>query len=134
MLANALVCATVPTTDLDRARDFFGKVLGLREGNPCDSAGTIYHAGGGTILHVYERPWLAAGHTVATFLVEDLQAAMAGLRSRGVVFEEYDLADLTTVNGVHHGEGGFEVAWVKDPDGNVLAIEQPAGGRVTAAG
>jgi hypothetical protein len=78
------------------------------------------------MLHVYERPssTAAAEHTVAIFLVKDLEGVMSDLRGRGVSFEEYDMPGLKTVNGVYSDESGFKGSWVKDPDGNTLGLEQ----------
>jgi catechol 2,3-dioxygenase-like lactoylglutathione lyase family enzyme len=126
MLANALVCATIPTTDLERAKRFYGETLGLPEGRLGVEGGVFYETGQGTMFRVYERP---AGHmpaeqTVAVFLVEDLEREMSELRKRGVTFEEYDLPNLKTKNGVYSDSSGFKGSWVKDPDGNVLGLTQ----------
>lgn len=53
---------------------------------------------------------------------DDLPTIVADLRGRGVTFEEYDLPDLKTVNGIA-SVGDVRAAWCKDPDGNILAIE-----------
>ena len=125
MLADALVCATLPATDLERARRFYGETLGLREADFGVEGGVFYEAGRGTMFRVYERPPSAAGHTVAVFLVDDLEEEMATLRSRGVVFEEYDMPGLRTEGGVFSDEhSGFKGSWVKDPDGNILGLTQ----------
>jgi catechol 2,3-dioxygenase-like lactoylglutathione lyase family enzyme len=127
MLSNALVCATLPTTDLERARRFYGETLGLAEADFGVEGGVFYKAGGGGMFRVYERPpgHAPAQHTVAVFLVTDLEQEMSGLRSRGVTFEEYDLPRLRTENGVYEDEGsGFKGSWVKDPDGNILGLTQ----------
>jgi catechol 2,3-dioxygenase-like lactoylglutathione lyase family enzyme len=126
MLANALVCATIPTTDLERAKSFYGQTLGLPEGRVGVEGGVFYEAGEGTMFRVYERP---AGHTtaqqtVAVFLVEDLEQEMSELRKRGVSFEEYDLPNLKTEEGVYSDSSGFKGSWVKDPDGNILGLTQ----------
>jgi catechol 2,3-dioxygenase-like lactoylglutathione lyase family enzyme len=60
---------------------------------------------------------------VAAFVVDDVDAAVAGLRERGVVFEEYDLPGLRTEGGIAT-LGPVRAAWFKDPDGNILAVEQ----------
>ena len=73
MLANALVCATLLTTDLDRAKCFYGDMLGLPEADFGVEGGVFYTAGAGTMFRVYERPPSTAEHTVAVFLVEDLE-------------------------------------------------------------
>ncbi len=124
MLANALVCATLPTTDLDRAKRFYGDMLGLPEADFGVEGGVLYTAGAGTMFRVYERPPSTAEHTVAVFLVE-LEQEMAELRDRGVSFEEYDLPGLKTENGIYSDEqSGFKGSWVKDPDGNIVGLTQ----------
>ena len=128
MLANALVCATLPTTDLERAKRFYGETLGLPEADLGVEGGVFYTAGAGTMFRVYERPPSTAGHTVAVFLVEDLEQEMSELRNRGVSFEEYDLPGLKTVSGIYSDEqSGFRGSWLKDPDGNILGFTQILG-------
>jgi len=123
MLGDARVDATIPTADLDRARDFYGGTLGLR---PTDRAlrgrEVVYDCGGGTRLLLYERQKTGtADHTLAHFIVDDLEATVQTLRGRGVTFEEYDLPDITTVDGVATF-ADFKAAWFRDPDGNIIAI------------
>lgn len=64
--------------------------------------------------------------------VTDIEATVAALRSRGVVFEGYDLPGLTTVNGIAQIAGNYpskgrgeKGAWFKDSEGNLLGIGQP---------
>lgn len=128
LLTNARICATVATTDLQRARHFYEAKLGLKIVVADERRGVYYHAGGGTMLNLYERDHTAPEQSVATFLVADLEKVMTNLRSHGVSFEEYDLPDLKTVDGVYSDQTGFKVSWFKDPDGNLLGIEQlPSG-------
>jgi hypothetical protein len=55
---------------------------------------------------------------------QDIEEVVAGLRARGVVFEEYDIPGVEIVDGIAtiEGEGGHRVAWFKDLDGNVVAL------------
>ena len=123
-----VVC--VPVSDVDRAAEFYGKVLGLelqarREDLP-ENREVEFRGGNGTLL-AYES--VGAGqsrHTVAGFRVRDLDAAVAALRERGVKFEDYDLPDLKTENGIAT-VGDVRAAWCRDPDGNILAIESVSG-------
>jgi catechol 2,3-dioxygenase-like lactoylglutathione lyase family enzyme len=127
VLANVPVCATLPTSDLDRARRFYGEALGLTEGPISVGGGAFFMAGGGTMLRIYERPpgYTPAEYTVVGFLVEDLEEEMSELRDRGVTFEEYDLPRLKTENGVYTDEQrGAKGSWIRDPDGNILALTQ----------
>jgi predicted enzyme related to lactoylglutathione lyase len=82
MLANAPICASLPTTDVARAKGFYGTRLGLPQAAIGVEGGVFFNGGGGTMLRLYERPPLRtpAEHTVAAFLVEDLDEAMSELR------------------------------------------------------
>ena len=126
MLDKARITAIVPVSDLEAAIDFYEARLGLRLDERRDDLPTNREAelsGGSGNLLLYES--VGAGksrHTVAAFRVDELDAVVAGLRNRGVVFEEYDLPDLKTVDGIA-SIGDVRGAWCKDPDGNILALE-----------
>ncbi len=122
MLANAPVYASLPTTDLARSRGFYEHTLGLKAEPEEEEGALTFRAGGGTVLLVYQRPPSRAEHTVAFFVVDDFDRVFAGLRERGVVFEEYDMPELTTENGVARRSDGKRIAWFKDPDGNILGL------------
>ena len=126
MLSNAPVCPTLPVVNLDKAKKFYTEILGLKEAENSEAGGLNFQCGKGTTLYIYERSTpTKADNTACSFEVENLEAEMADLRSRGVVFEEYDFPGLKTVNGVAE-MGGYKAAWFKDPDGNILAIGQSA--------
>ena len=123
-LSDARVEATVAVSDMARAKAYFSDTLGLTQvGGEADFF-AVFECGG-TRLNIYPSPYVgSAKSTVATFVVTDLDAAMAALRQNGVVFEEYDMTDgPTTVNGVAEA-GGVRSAWFKDPDGNTFAVGQ----------
>ncbi len=125
MLGQSQVTAIIPISDRGRTIDFFTQTLGLRV---AQETGTdiVFAAGQGTLIGAYESGYAGkAEHTQAAFLVDDLEAAMAGLRERGVTFEEYDLPGLKTVDGIADLEGE-RGAWFKDPDGNILALGERA--------
>jgi hypothetical protein len=84
----------------------------------------VHYHSGSTYFDIYPtRASGNAGHTLAGWVVEDIEAVVAELRNRGVVFEEYDFPGLKTVNGV--AELSTErTAWFKDSEGNILAIAQ----------
>jgi catechol 2,3-dioxygenase-like lactoylglutathione lyase family enzyme len=123
MLTGAQVMAIVPTTDLARAKAFYGETLGLVEANvPTPGPQVIYRCGGNTLLEIYERPTAsAAQHTLASWEVGDLRAAVDQLRNRGVGFEQYDLPEVKTEDGIS-ATGALREAWFRDPDGNILRI------------
>jgi hypothetical protein len=74
------------------------------------------------MLHIYKTSAAAPEHTAAVFLVASLYETMAGLRDRGISFEECDAPDLKTENGIFRDPDGFESAWFRDPDGNIIAL------------
>lgn len=122
MLADAPVYATIPARDFDRAKQFYRDTLGLKVIE--DRADGTRFECAGTQLYVY--PTYApevAGHTLANWEVDDLDAEMTELRARGITFEEYDFPGLKTVNGVAE-MGGERGAWFKDSEGNILAVGQ----------
>lgn len=110
---------------------------GRRLSTPTPSASSSRTAGphgdltfecGGSEFGIYETPSGGqAAHTLASFKVSDLDAEMAGLRGKGVVFEEYDLPGLKTVDGVVEDEG-MRAAWFKDSEGNILCLNERTAG------
>ena len=127
MLTDARIMAIVPTTDIARAKAFYGETLGLTDANASTPGPqVIYRCGGGTLLEVYERPTAGkAQHTLASWEVGDLRAAVDQLRNRGVRFEEYDLPEVKTEDGIST-TGDLQEAWFRNPDGNILRIHSQA--------
>jgi len=122
MLEDSLVVPTIPVTDLERSKAFYGEVLGLTAID--ESPFSIrYRAGKGSQLSVFKRGPVGRGHTVAHFEVADLETSVAELRERGAVFEEYTEGPLQTTNSIAQ-IGPARGAWLKDPDGNVLGFRQ----------
>lgn len=124
MLDAAPITAVVTTTDLERARGFYEGRLGLEQADMAmpEGGAVMYRGGRGTTLLVYRRATAGDSEaTCANFSVGDVEAAVEELRRRGVVFEDYDLPEIKTENGIAT-MGEFKSAWFKDPDGNILAI------------
>src|SRR5437764_12671445 len=131
MLGNAKVATRLPAQDLERARAFYSEKLGLEpaEERP---GGLRYRVAGGEFA-IYQSGGAPSGdHTQMGFEVEDIDAAVAALRQRGVVFEEYDIPGLTTVGGIADIEGNYPSkgrgergAWFGDSEGNMLGLGQP---------
>jgi catechol 2,3-dioxygenase-like lactoylglutathione lyase family enzyme len=116
--------ATIPAKDLDGTRKFYEGVLGLEVvmENP---AGITYRSGD-SVVSLYPTEFAGtAQHTLGGFIVDDVDAAVADLRARGVTFEEYDMPGLKTENGIAE-LGGERGAWFKDPEGNILSVFQTA--------
>ena len=128
MLTDARVMAIVPTTDLARAKGFYGQTLGLTDLQvSAPGPQVFYRCGGGTLLEVYQRPTAGdAQHTLASWEVSDVRVAVDQLRDRGVRFEDYDLPEVKTDDGVATA-GDYQEAWFRDPDGNILRIHSQMG-------
>jgi catechol 2,3-dioxygenase-like lactoylglutathione lyase family enzyme len=123
MLKNAVVSPTLPAVDLKRARKFYEDVLGLKVIKEDSSPGILFQAGKGTSIYIYQRGATKADHTAADFKVDDVEAEVKALKTRGVKFEEYDIPSMgiKTVNGVATMKG-YKGAWFKDTEGNILGI------------
>ena len=110
--------------DLDRAREFYGETLGLEV--TANEEGLELHLAGGANVFVYPKPDHApASFTILNFPVEDVEAAVDELNSRGVVTKIYTDPDFgTDAKGIAHGGPGRgpDIAWFTDPAGNVLSV------------
>lgn len=131
MLKHSHVATRLPARDLDRARAFYAEKLGLE---PVEerSGGLLYQCGGGRFALFASTGTASGDHTQMAWEVDDLEAVVEELRSRGVVFEEVDVPGFRTVGGIAHVEGNYpsagtgeRAAWFRDSEGNLLGIGQP---------
>jgi len=123
MLKDARIVPYIPVANVARARAFYEERIGLVAKEEY-AGGVIYECGDGSWVFMY--PSAGAGTSRAStafWAVDDVVAEVAALRKKGVVFEEYDMPGLKTVNGIATG-GGAKTAWFKDTEGNILAISQ----------
>ena len=123
-LTHRAVAMMLPVTDVDRARTFYSESLGLDYTGTNDEGSAMFALEGGSTLLLLPRPdGTRSESTAMSFEVDDINSEIKDLEDRGVVFEDYDLPDLKTVD--HICEFGTEkAAWFKDPDGNVLCVHQ----------
>jgi catechol 2,3-dioxygenase-like lactoylglutathione lyase family enzyme len=107
--------------DITRAREFYGQTLGLRTSE--DNGLLTLHLAGERPVIVYPKPGHnPAEYTILNFPVDDIDAAVDGLSARGVSFERYEGFDQDE-RGIARGAGGGpDIAWFKDPAGNILAV------------
>jgi len=125
----------LPAQDLARARAFYAEKLGLEplEERP---GGLRYRSGSGFFALFQSAGAPSGTHTQMGWEVDDIEAVVAELRGRGVVFEAYDLPGLRTVNGIAEVAGNYpskggvgeRAAWFRDSEGNLLGIGQPITG------
>lgn len=107
--------------NLEKAKEFYGKVLGI-EVKELPNMGLELHVAGGNPIFVYPKD---SGHVPATFTVlnfpvDNLEAAVDELNKKGITFEQYPQMG-TNAKGISQQEG-MSMAWFKDPAGNILAI------------
>ena len=122
MITATMVVATVPVTDLDRAKTFYGDTLGLTFlwENP---VAVRYRCGPASEISVFKRPPVATEHTLAHFEVDDIEATVEDLAGKGVEFLDYTKGPLTTTGHIAR-LGPARAAWFHDPDGNTLGLRQ----------
>lgn len=118
----------ISVDDLGKAKTFYSEVLGLELVD--ETMGLMYRLGSGSRFFVYDKPdHQPATFTVLNFRVDDIDAAVDALAEKGVTMEHYDLG-----NGAEQDEKGVlrglnanmgpDIAWFKDPAGNVLSVVQ----------
>jgi catechol 2,3-dioxygenase-like lactoylglutathione lyase family enzyme len=122
MLSDAMVVPTLAVKDIEVAKKFYGETLGLKQLDE-NLGGVRYECGKGSQLFVYPSHYAGTNQaTAAGFHVQDVRAAVGELEAKGVTFEQYEMPGMTRDGAVHSMEG-FNTAWFKDPDGNILALD-----------
>jgi catechol 2,3-dioxygenase-like lactoylglutathione lyase family enzyme len=131
MLKDGTVATRLPAQDLARAKAFYADALGLHptEERP---GGLRYRCAAGEFVLFASAGAPSGDHTQMAFEVDDLDATVADLRSRGVTFEEYDTPGFTTTGGIADIEGNYPSkgnaergAWFRDSEGNLIGVGQP---------
>jgi catechol 2,3-dioxygenase-like lactoylglutathione lyase family enzyme len=132
VLKDGRVATRIPVRDLDRARRFYADKLGL-EPSEERPGGLLYRCASGEFA-LFESDGSSPGtFTQMGWDVDDIEATVAELKARGVVFEEVDLPGLKTIDGIAEVSGNYpskggkgeRAAWFRDIDGNMLGIGQP---------
>lgn len=123
MLKDHPTFPTLPASDLDRARAFYSEKLGLTPSQ--EIPGGLEYESNGTRFYVTMSVGKSPGEfTQASWVVEDVDGEVAGLRSRGVTFEEYDLPELETKDGIAVVPELGRAAYFKDSEDNLLGMIQ----------
>jgi predicted enzyme related to lactoylglutathione lyase len=124
--------AKLPARDVERARAFYADKLNLSPFGEYDSH--LFYELGGSHFMVYPSSGAASGtHDQIGFVVEDVEATVAMLRSNGVIFEEYEPPLGASATDEIMDFGGVKAAWFKDSEGNLLSVVEFAGGSPFAA-
>ena len=125
MLQRYPLYSYIPARDVARARRFYEDKLGLVPREEI-AGGVAYGFAGGTGCFLYPTPNAGTSQASQAFWqVDDVDALIAALKARGVVFEAYDMPGERSPQGAVTA-GGAKAAWFKDSEGNILALVQPA--------
>ena len=112
----------LPAADLARARGYYHDTLGMDPSEQHD--GMLVYTNGATTFEVYETDNAgSAKNTQMVWMTDDLDAEMARMREAGVVFEEFEIPDMRTENGVVETDE-MRSAWFRDSEGNILCVTQ----------
>jgi len=124
MLENAPMTTILPVIDMQRARGFYEKKLGLKPVGLKPDGKFVYATGSGAVLALFPKDGgTKADHTAISFQVRDIAAAIKELKAAGVTFEDYDFPGLKTINHVCV-LGAEKAAWFKDTEGNYLCLHE----------
>ena len=124
MLENAPMTTILPVIDMQRARGFYEKKLGLKPVGLKPDGKFVYATGSGAVLALFPKDGgTKADHTAVSFQVRDIAAAIKALKAAGVTFEDYDFPGLKTVDHVCV-LGAEKAAWFKDTEGNYLCLHE----------
>ena len=124
MLTSAHVTTILPVMDMNRARDFYENKLGLKPAGMKSDGKFVYSCADGAEIALFPKEGgTHADHTAISFQVPDVESEVGQLERAGVVFEDYDLPGLKTVNHICV-LGSEKAAWFKDSEGNYLCIHQ----------
>ena len=121
MLGDSKAFSGFSANDIEIAKEFYGRTLGLKV-SETNGLLTLHLAGGSNVL-IYPKPnHTPATFTVLNFPVDDVDQAADELTKCGVRFEIYDLPDLKTDKKGIIRRNGPTIAWFKDPAGNILSV------------
>jgi catechol 2,3-dioxygenase-like lactoylglutathione lyase family enzyme len=122
MLADKDAMATIAVKDLAAAKGFYQGKLGLKPAGPENDQAMIYKSGSASVV-IYRSEFAGTNQaTTATWgLGTDLDNVVRSLKQAGIKFEHYDMPGATREGDIHVF-GDFRAAWFKDPDGNILHI------------
>jgi len=130
MLRDSPIAAILPAEDIERAKKFYTEKLNLRSADmPSPAPNTAeFECGDGTMLFLYEREnGTKADHTVAGWLVDDVEETVEELSERGVSFEQVDMPGIKTDERGIAESNGMKGAWFKDTEGNILSFTEMPG-------
>jgi predicted enzyme related to lactoylglutathione lyase len=122
VLENSKAYSGFAVDDIDTAEKFYGDTLGLKTSVLQEGVLVQLDLPGDRPVLIYNKPdFTPATYTILNFPVDDVEATVDELTSRGVTFERYDEFEQDE-RGIDHSGPSGGIAWFKDPAGNILAV------------
>ena len=123
-LSKAVITTILPVKDMNRAREFYEKKLGLEPKGFAADGNYLFACGGDAHIALITKPeGTRAEHTALSFEVTGIERVISELQSTGVQFESYDFPNLRTVDHICV-LGSDKAAWFKDSEGNYLCVHE----------
>ena len=122
MLASEKLVAFVSTANATRARAFYRNTLGLTLVSE-DEYALVFDSAGAPLRVALAQEVIPAKYTVLGWQVKDIRETVTALKKAGVIFEIFGFFKQDEL-GIWTSPSGAQVAWFKDPDGNVLSVSQ----------
>ena len=123
-LSRAVITTILPVKDMNRARDFYEKKLGLEPKGFAADGNFLFACGGNAHIALITKPeGTRAEHTALSFEVTAIEHVISELQATGIVFESYDFPNLRTVDHICV-LGSDKAAWFKDSEGNYLCVHE----------
>jgi len=125
MLNDSKVEVNIPAADLKRAREFYATKLGVEPSAEYGGQALAYRTAGGTSFNICETDFAGkAGHTIAQWHVDDIEAEVRDLKAKGIAFEVYDMPGVEWKDDIASIEGMGRAAWSKDSEGNIMCLDE----------
>ncbi len=125
MLEKKKVFSSFSVDDLQKAKTFYSQTLGLNVEDHMKEGWLYLNTSGDNHIMVYSRPnHSPANFTVLNIPCDNINTTVDELRGKGISFEHYEGDIKTDEKGIHHWENGPDIAWFKDPAGNIIAVGQ----------
>ncbi|MEQ8240525.1 MAG: VOC family protein [Cyclobacteriaceae bacterium] len=122
MLRDATIFSSFSTDQLLESYHFYRNILGLNVALIDDRFLHIYLENNGYLVVYYKQNHIPAAHTVLNFQIENIEYLVDQLSVKGIVFLQYTYPIKTDTKGISWDEKGSQIAWFKDPGGNILAL------------
>lgn len=123
MFRNSPAFSGFSVNDLDRAREFYGNILGLEIKDHPMKILELHIKGSIPVIVYSKTDHVPATFTVLNFPVDNIDRAVEELKEKGVIFEKYEGNIATDDKGIFRSmDNGPNIAWFKDPAGNILSV------------